>query len=82
MKAGAMLTTKIKVSLKLDEKGQPIDCEPYNRTEANALVEEVGRLSSTRLMQTVHATSKHVCREGDCFWLARAVPFASSRGSY
>lgn len=39
--AGAMMNTKIKMSFKLNESGQPTDCEPYNRTESNMLVEEV-----------------------------------------
>ena len=37
-----MKSTKLKITFKLDERGQPVDCEPYTRTEAHSLVEEVG----------------------------------------
>lgn len=36
-----MKATKLKIAFKLDERGQPVDCEPYTRTEAHSLVEEV-----------------------------------------
>ena len=36
-----MMNTKIKLSFQLNDMGRPTDCEPYTRTEANSLVEEV-----------------------------------------
>jgi len=44
-----MMNTKIKVSFRLNDKGQPADCEPHNRTEANCLVEEVSHRPCTLL---------------------------------
>lgn len=41
VKAGAMMSSKIKVAFRLNEEGKPTDCEPYSRLEANILVEEV-----------------------------------------
>jgi exoribonuclease R len=36
-----MISHKLKVNISLDERGQPVDCDSYQRTEANTLVEEV-----------------------------------------
>jgi exoribonuclease R len=43
LEAGAMTSTKLKISFQLDDRGQPIDCDTYTRTDANSLVEEVSR---------------------------------------
>lgn len=37
---GALSTNNVRLSFKLDESGQPIDCQPYQTREANWLVEE------------------------------------------
>ena len=51
---GAMLTTnKIKVSFRLDAKGKPTDCEPYNWTKAHMLVEEFMLLTNTSVGRAI-----------------------------
>lgn len=41
IEAGAMLNNRVKVSVTLDDKGEPVDCVAHPRTDANSLVEEV-----------------------------------------
>lgn len=36
---------RIKISFELDEAGRPIDIKPYQKTDANSLVEEVSPCS-------------------------------------
>lgn len=63
---GALATTSLRLSFKLDDNGNPIDCGQYEQTEANRLVEEVSvRLSFLEqfLMNVeVHASYQHRCR--------------------
>lgn len=40
-KNGALSTTSLRLSFKLDANGNPVDCGQYVQTEAHRLVEEV-----------------------------------------
>jgi protein SSD1 len=40
-KNGALSTTSLRLSFKLDANGNPVDCGQYEQTEAHRLVEEV-----------------------------------------
>lgn len=39
--SGCVKTHSLRLKFKLDENGLPIDCGPYERTEAHNLIEEV-----------------------------------------
>lgn len=55
LEEGAMMSTKLKISFRLDDNGQPIDCDTYSRTDANSLVEEVG-------------TESYLTNTSSCYW--------------
>lgn len=38
---GTLRIESYRLSFDLDENGAPVDCQPYVRTEANSLIEEV-----------------------------------------
>ncbi|ORX38254.1 hypothetical protein BD324DRAFT_649631 [Kockovaella imperatae] len=42
IESGAMLNNRVKVSISLDDDGEPVDCVTHPRTDANSLVEEDG----------------------------------------
>ena len=54
-----MLNNRVKVSIALDGKGEPVDCIAHPRTDANSLVEEVSYL--------LHALAFQLTRSSSCF---------------
>ncbi|WVQ80029.1 hypothetical protein IAT38_002130 [Cryptococcus sp. DSM 104549] len=53
IEGGAMLTSSLKVSFELDDKGRPVDCETYKKSEATALVEEFMLLTNMSVAHVI-----------------------------
>ena len=41
IESGTLRVESYRLSFELDDSGAPVDCNPYIRTEANSLIEEV-----------------------------------------
>lgn len=50
---GALKINNVKLSFKLDDSGQPIDCSPYSGTAANSLIEEFMLMANIAAAQTI-----------------------------
>ena len=53
IEAGAIISRKVKISVNVDENGQPVDCEPHQRTDANSLIEEFMLLANTTVARII-----------------------------
>ncbi|KAI0081758.1 RNB-domain-containing protein [Panus rudis PR-1116 ss-1] len=65
--AGSLKSDPLRLSFKLDENGLPIDCSPYERNEANDLIEEFMLLTNISVAQqvAVHFPEQALLRRHD-----------------
>ncbi|KAH8105861.1 RNB-domain-containing protein [Cristinia sonorae] len=65
--SGALSSESPKITFKLDDKGFPVDCDSYARTEANELVEEFMLLTNISVAQqiAVHFPEQALLRRHD-----------------
>ncbi|CAL1700717.1 unnamed protein product [Somion occarium] len=75
---GCLTSESRSITFKLDENGNPIDCSPYERTEANDLVEEFMLLTNMAVAQqvAVHFPEQALLRRHDTPIERRMTAFA------
>ncbi|KAI9001028.1 hypothetical protein BD414DRAFT_511631 [Trametes punicea] len=64
---GCVKTHSLRLKFKLDENGMPVDCGPYERTEAHNLIEEFMLLTNIAVAQqvAVHFSEQAMLRRHD-----------------
>ncbi|KAL4241972.1 DIS3-like exonuclease 2 [Abortiporus biennis] len=78
LQAGCLNNETMRLTFKLDESGLPIDCEPYNHSDANDLVEEFMLLTNISVAQqvAVHFPEQALLRRHDNPLERRMTAFA------